>query len=104
MKPHKETSLISYKLILNKFIGFERDAECRFPSRAISEVLQYSICSAQESNQQEPVVTVVQKLEDATCVEGDTVSYQLQLSHSLRSQVMKILGEMFLLNTQRLPF
>ena len=49
-------------------------------------------------------MTVVQKLEDATCVEGDTVSYQLQLSHSLRSQVMKILGEMFLLNTQRLPF
>ena len=35
----------------------------------------------------EPVVTIVTPLEDASCIEGGTVSYQLQLSHTLRPQV-----------------
>ena len=39
----------------------------------------------------EPVVTVITGLTDQECIEGGTVSFQLQLSQCLRPQVEKII-------------
>ena len=38
-------------------------------------------------NVNEPTITILKDLADNECVEGGTVSYELQLSHTLRSQV-----------------
>ena len=62
-----------------------RQLDCIDTSRISCETLHDKTQTAFNVN--EPVITVVSDLEDNECIEGGTVSYELELSHTLRAQV-----------------